>query len=267
MIPKLKDFLDLLEQIAPARLAEPWDNTGLQVGSYYQEVRKIILALDPTLNALTSASKTGAQVLLTHHPLIFKPISRLEIHGYPQNVIFQALKSEIAVVAVHTNLDVARGGMNDILAHMLGLQHVEVLSKTDEEKGVGLGRIGDLPEPTEFSCVVNSIKKALRVEKPGIVGQGDHLVRRLAVVAGSGGSLVSLASEKGADILVTGEVSHHHALEAKSLGIALIDGGHFHTEKAAFRNFAGRLMEVLTGKGWETTVEVYEDETSPIYYG
>lgn len=267
MIPKLKDFLDLLEQVAPARFAEPWDNPGLQVGSYCQEVRKIFLALDPTLKALTSASKTGAQVLLTHHPLIFKPISRLEIHGYPQNVIFQAAKSEISVVAVHTNLDVAKGGMNDILADMLELQHVEVLSKTDEDKGVGLGRIGDLPEPTEFSSVVNNIKKVLRVEKRGLVGQGDRLVRRLAVVAGSGGSLVPLASENGADLLLTGDVSHHHALEAESLGIALIDGGHFHTEKAAFRNFAGRLREMLTGKGWEITVEVYEDETSPIHYG
>ena len=267
MIPKLKDFIDLLEQVAPARFAEPWDNPGLQVGSYYQEVRKILLALDPTLKALMSASKTGAQVLLTHHPLIFKPISRLEIHGYPHNVIFQAVKNEISVVAAHTNLDVVKGGMNDILAHMLELQHVEVLSKKDEDKGVGLGRIGDLPEPTEFSYMVNNIKRVLRVEKPGLVGQGDRLVRRLAVVAGSGGSLVPLASEKGADLLLTGDVSHHHALEAESLGIALIDGGHFHTEKAAFRNFAGRLREVLTGKGWEVTVEVYEDETSPIHYG
>ena len=108
MIPKLKDFLDLLEQVAPARFAEQWDNPGLQVGSYHQEVRKIFLALDPTLKALTSASKTEAKVLLTHHPLIFKPISRFEIHGYPQNVLFQAMKNEISVVAAHTNLDVAR---------------------------------------------------------------------------------------------------------------------------------------------------------------
>jgi dinuclear metal center YbgI/SA1388 family protein len=266
MIPKLKDFLDLLEQIAPARFAEPWDNPGLQIGSYTQEVRTIFLALDPTLKALTSASKNGAQVLLTHHPLIFKPISRLEIHRYPQDVIVQAAKSKISVVAAHTNLDVAKGGMNDILAHMLGLQHIEVLSKADEEKGVGLGRIGDLPEPTEFSYVVNHIKGVLRAEKLRLVGQGDRLVRRLAVVAGSGGSLVALASEKGADLLLTGDVSHHHALEAESLGIALIDGGHFHTEKAAFRDFAGRLREVLTGKGWDVTVEVYEDETSPIHY-
>lgn len=267
MIPKLKDFLDLLEQVAPARLAEQWDNPGLQVGSYDQEIRKIFLALDPTPEALGSASKTGAQVLLTHHPLIFKPISRFEIHRYPQNVIFQATKNRISVVAAHTNLDVAKGGMNDILAHILGLERVDVLSKMDEGKDVGLGRIGDLPEPTEFSCVVTHIKKVLRVEKLRLVPQGDRPVRRLAVVAGSGGNFVSLASEKGADLLLTGDVSHHHALAARSLGIALIDGGHFHTEKTAFRNFAERLEELLTGKGWAVTVEVYEEETSPIHYG
>jgi dinuclear metal center YbgI/SA1388 family protein len=265
MIPKLKDFLDLLEQIAPARLAEQWDNPGLQVGSYDQEIRKIFLALDPTSEALGSASKTGAQVLLTHHPLIFKPISRLEIHSYPQNVIFQATKNRISVVAAHTNLDVAKGGMNDILAHILGLQQIEVLSKTDEDKDVGLGRIGDLPGPTEFSCVVDHIKKALRTEKIRLAGHADSPVRRLAVVAGSGGGFVPLAYEKGADLLLTGDVSHHHALEARALGITLIDGGHFHTEKAAFRTFAERLGDVITGKGWDVTVEVYADETSPIH--
>ena len=267
MIPKLKDFLDLLEQIAPARLAEQWDNPGLQVGSYDQEIRKIFLALDPTSEALGSASKTGAQVLLTHHPLIFKPISRLEIHSYPQSVIFQATKNRISVVAAHTNLDVAKGGMNDILANTLGLQQIEVLSNTDEDKDVGLGRIGDLPEPTEFSCVIDHIKKVLKIEKLRVAGQRDRPVRRLAVVAGSGGNFVSLASEKGADILLTGDVSHHHALAARSLGIALIDGGHFYTEKTAFRNFAERLKELLTGKGWAVTVEVYAEETSPIHYG
>ena len=131
MTPKLKDLLDVLEQIAPSRLAEPWDNPGLQVGSYSQEIKKIFFALDPTLKTLRFAFKGGAQLLLTHHPLIFRPLSRLEIHAYPQNVIFEAVRNEISVVAAHTNLDVAKGGMNDILADMMELQQVEVLRKTN----------------------------------------------------------------------------------------------------------------------------------------
>jgi dinuclear metal center YbgI/SA1388 family protein len=268
MTPKLKDLLDVLEQIAPSRLAEPWDNPGLQVGSYSQEIKKIFFALDPTLRALRSAFKAGAQLLLTHHPLIFKPLSRLEIQAYPQNVIFEAVRNKISIVAAHTNLDVAKGGMNDILADMMELQEVEVLRKTNEDNdGVGLGRIGDLNEPTNLLGVVSNVKRILGAEKVRLVGEEDAMVRRLAVVAGSGGSLVPLAFQKGADLLLTGDVSHHHALEAEALGIALIDSGHFHTEKATFSNFTCRLEEKILAKGWEVTVEVDDNETNPMCDG
>ena len=268
MTPKLKDLLDVLEQIAPSRLAEPWDNPGLQVGSYSQEIKKIFFALDPTLRALRSAYKGGAQLLLTHHPLIFKPLSRLEIHEYPQNVIFEAVRNKISVVAAHTNLDVAKGGLNDILADMMELQQVEVLRRTNgDNDGVGLGRIGDLNEPTKLVSVISNVKRILGAEKVRLVGRGDTMVRRLAVVAGSGGSFVPLAFQKGADLLLTGDVSHHHALEAESLGIALIDSGHFHTEKATFRNFTWRLEEKILTKGWEVTVEVDDNETNPMCDG
>ena len=263
MIPKLKDFLGLLEHIAPARLAEPWDNPGLQVGSYSQEIRKIRLALDPTLNTLRKASETGSQLLLTHHPLIFKPLSSLEINAYPQNVIFEASRRGISVVAAHTNLDVAKGGMNDILADLLGLNRVEVLEEADQGNGVGMGRIGDLTEPTTLSGMIKHVKRILAIEKLTIVAQGNALIRRVAVVAGSGGSLLRIASEKGADLLLTGDVSHHHALEAETLRIALIDGGHFHTEKIAFRHFGDRLKEEIVARGWEVALEFDEDEFDP----
>ena len=264
MTPKLKDLLDVLEQIAPSRLAEPWDNPGLQVGSYSQEIKKIFFALDPTLKTLRFAFKGGAQLLLTHHPLIFRPLSRLEIHAYPQNVIFEAVRNEISVVTAHTNLDVAKGGMNDILANMMELQQVEVLRNANEDNKVGLGRIGALIEPTKLSGVVNKVKRILDAEKVRLVGQGDAMIHRLAVVTGSGGRFVPLAFQKGADLLLTGVVSHHHALEAESLGIALIDSGHFYIEKATFKNFAWRLQEMLFVNDWEVTVEVDYNETNPM---
>jgi len=181
MTAKLKNVLDLLEEIAPARLAEPWDNSGLQVGSYSQEIRKIFLALDPTLNALRAAKKASAQLLLTHHPLIFRPLSRLVIDSYPQNVIFEAAKNKISVVAVHTNLDVAKGGINDILAELLGLRHVEVLREVDGEDDTGLGRIGNLTKSTPLSVVVNNVKGMLGVERVKVVGQGHLPILRMAV--------------------------------------------------------------------------------------
>jgi dinuclear metal center YbgI/SA1388 family protein len=264
MVPKIRDVLELLEKVAPARFAEPWDNPGLQVGSYSQKVAKIFLALDPTLKALRAAYKRHAQLLLTHHPLIFTPLSRLDISVYPGNVILEAAKSGISVVAAHTNLDVAPAGINDILADLLELQHVEVLKEMGEMDGVGLGRIGDLPTPKKLSAVAKEIDKVLGVEKSRVVAKRDVKIRRLAVVGGSGGDLVSIASKKGADLLLTGDVSHHYALEAESLGVALIDAGHFHIEKTAFGIFSERLKDITTAQGWEVTVDVYKNETAPM---
>ena len=267
MIPKVRDVLDLLEKVAPTRLAESWDNPGLQVGSYSQKIRKIFLALDPTLSALKAASKRNAQALLTHHPLISKALLHLDVSVYPGNVIIEALKREISVIAAHTNLDIAHGGINDILADLLDLQHVEVLDELVGVDGMGLGRIGDLPKATKLYIMAKNIKKILGAKRLRIVGQGDVLIRRLAVVGGSGGSMVSLAYKKGADLLLTGDMSHHHALEARALGIAMIDGGHFHTEKTAFRIFAERLKDMVSDQGWEVTVEMDENEIDPMEHG
>lgn len=262
---RLIDFLDTLETVAPAEWAEPWDNPGLQIGSPTQEIKKIFSSLDPTFEALMSASKANAQLLFTHHPLIFKPLSRLQTEAFPGNVIAEAVRRNIAIVAAHTNLDVAPEGINAILADLFGLTDVEVLKPVGPVDGVGIGRIGNLPDPARLPAVASAVRDILGT--PGIraVGKRDALIRRLAVVGGSGGSLVSLACLKGADLLLTGDIGHHVALEAEALGIALIDGGHFHSEKTAFRVFAGTVETLLKSKGWEVQVETDEGEADPLW--
>jgi len=264
MFPKTRDVLDLLEKIAPAQLAESWDNPGLQVGSNSQEIKKIFMALDPTLEALRSASDRHAQLLLTHHPLIFTPLSQVDINAYPGNVAVEAVKGGISVVSVHTNLDVAAGGINDILAELLGLQQVEVLEEKAGVDGAGLGRVGDLPKAGMLTSVVEDVRQVFGSDNLRLVADGDVRIRRIAVVGGSGGGLTSRASEKGADLLITGDVGHHHALEAKSAGIALIDAGHFQTEKIAFRGFAERLRGLIDELGWGVEIETFEDENDPL---
>lgn len=264
MILRLRDFLDVLETVAPARWAEPWDNPGLQIGCPTQEIRKIFSSLDPAFKALRSASTAKAQLLFTHHPLIVKPVSRLDTNAFPGNVISEAARQGIAIVAAHTNLDVAPGGINDILADLLGLTDVEVLQPIDTADGIGLGRIGNLPGPADLSAVARAVKKTLGKPEIRAVGRHDLMIRRLAVVGGSGGSLVSLAREKGADLLLTGDVGHHAALEAEALGIALIDGGHFHSEKIAFKVFAETLDTLLRSNGWEIEIEA-DNEVDPIW--
>lgn len=265
MMLNLKDFLNVLETVAPTRWAESWDNPGLQIGSGTQSIRKIFASLDPTLHALMSASRTHAQLLFTHHPLIFKPLSRIRPETFPGNVITEAARREIAIVAAHTNLDAAPGGINDILAGLFGLTQVDILQPVDPVDGAGLGRIGTLPHPVRLSDMASTVAGVFGATDIRAVGPPGLLIHRIAVVGGSGGSLVSLACEKGADLLLTGDVGHHVALEAQALGIALIDGGHFHSERTAFRVFAKNLEALLRQKGWEVEVETDEEEINPLW--
>jgi len=263
-IPRLEQVLGLLENMAPANLAEPWDNPGLQVGSYSSPIKKILLSLDPTMKALMAASRAQAQLLLTHHPLIFKPLTRMDVESFPGNVILEAAKKSISVVAVHTNLDAARGGMNDILAEIMGLEDVEAFGGREGEEDSGLGRIGYLSEPASMQALAERVRTLLGTRNLRVTIPKEGPIRRIAIVGGSGGSMIPLASEKGADLLLTGDVGHHHALEAKSRGMALLDGGHFCMEKKAFNAFCPHFRERLAEQGWDVVVEVDDDESDPL---
>ena len=269
MEPMLKDILETLDRMAPFRHAEDWDNCGLQVGSLSQEVTTILVSLDPTLVSLREASSRRAQMLLTHHPLIFGSLFRIDRNAYPGSVISEALGSGISVVSAHTNLDVARGGINDMLADLFGLQGVEVLEKKDASISgdLGLGRVGDLEKPVSLWALAETAKQVLGVESVRVSGPKDSMLRRVAVVGGSGGGMVSLASHRGADILITGDISHHDARAAEELGLSLLDGGHFYTEKAALHLFADAFVGRLRKEGWDVSLEKYEDERPPLWYG
>ncbi len=268
LIPKLKDILNVLNEIAPFHYAEEWDNSGLQVGDLSDTVNKIFISLDPSISALQSALKGEAQLLLTHHPLIFKPLSQLDYAIYPGDVIVEAIRKKISIVSMHTNLDVAEGGINDMLANLFSIQNPEVLYVRDdlEIDGIGLGRIGDLSEPLGLSSIIKKVKGALGAMTVRVLRKEDSDIKRVAVVGGSGGNMVGIASRKGADLLITGDVSHHDALKAEQLGLALIDAGHFFSERAAMALFADSLQEWLYRKDMDVMVDVYRQEIGPMGY-
>jgi dinuclear metal center YbgI/SA1388 family protein len=281
MDPKLSEVQRVLDGLAPGGLAESWDNPGLQVGDPDRRISGILVSLDPTLAAVREASGCGAQLLITHHPLIFRPVSSLDMASFPGDVIREAVKSGVSVVSLHTNLDSAEDGINDILADLLDLREVEVLEKRTGDgvaqqvssagakiETTGLGRVGNLAQPVPLSVMKTKVMKALGAKRQmRQIGDGQDMVRRVAVVGGAGGSLVALAAKRGADLLVTGDVTYHQALEAVRAGLAVIDGGHFETERAAMRVFADRLKAVLTSEGWEVRVTYLEGERSPFDEG
>lgn len=268
MTPQLNDILNMLDGIAPFSMAEEWDNPGFQVGFLSDEVKKVLVSLDPTIKALKKAGEREAQLLLTHHPLIFKGLTTINPDSYPGDVISEALKSRISVVAAHTNLDMAKGGINDILASMIGLQDVEALLVKEgvNDKLDGLGRVGNLPKPISLTALAGAVMDVAGSAGLMIMGAADREIRKVAILGGSGGAELSHASEKGADLYITGDIKHHEALLAQSLGLALIDAGHFNMERAAMHVFADQLRERMKELGWDTVIEIFNEEKAPMRY-
>ena len=266
MFPDLKEVIGILDELAPFELAESWDNSGLQVGSYSQTIKKILVALDPTFEAVRRASSTGAQLLLTHHPLLFRAISCIDLNTYPGDVICEAVKNDIAIVAAHTNLDSARTGINHHLAKKIGLTGIEVLAPRElyGEGGYGTGAIGDLPEPSDLLSFSRLVKDLLGLDAVRIIGPDESVINRIAVVGGSGRDFINTAYKKNADLLITGDIGHHDALTAKTLNISIIDAGHFRTERAALSGFVKDLEEIFVNKKMNITLELFEGETDPV---
>jgi dinuclear metal center YbgI/SA1388 family protein len=264
--PTVHDLLDLLDRLAPFDLAESWDNPGLQVGDLSQVITRICVALDPSVESLRGCSRRAGQLLLTHHPLIFKPLTSLDIRIYPANVVLEAVKADISIIAVHTNLDVARMGINQMLADQLELQEVRVLNEIDAKEGWGLGRIGSLPVGVPLSSFIQKAKTILGTDRLRLTGDPDKEIRQVAVVGGAGGSLIRNAFDKGADLLLTGDVGHHDALEAKTLGLAVIDGGHFLTEQLGLKKFTRFFQETIKEHDWDVDIVFLEDEVDPLYW-
>jgi GTP cyclohydrolase I len=262
----LGKILDIIDEVAPFSLSEKWDNSGLQIGSLDKDINKILIALDPTMEALKKALSVNAQLIITHHPLFFNSISHIDFNVFPGNIIHEAVKNEITVIAAHTNLDNARNGINYFLAKMLELTECEVLEPKELNgiTGYGPGVIGFLKEPIDLRSYAIRIKKSLGAEAVKVIESDDSTVKRVAVVGGSGRDYIVKAKEKGADLLVTGDIGHHDALTARTLGINIIDAGHFYTERAALSGFMEQLKERFAMLGLDVELALYKDEADPV---
>ena len=256
-------IIGLLEDLAPFSLAEDWDNVGLMVGSEADLISGVMVALDATPEAVEAARRAGANLLLTHHPLLFKPLSAVDPSQPTGAVVYQAIREGLSIVAAHTNLDSARGGVNDILADLLGLVRTRPLVPVADRTGVGMGRVGVLDGPRRLGEGVEEVKEALGTASVRVVGPHDKMISEVAVCGGSGGDLVGPAKESGADLLITGEAAHHQAREAEFFGLALIEAGHYATEVPVVPVLARRLEEALKTAGFPLAVTIFEEERAP----
>jgi dinuclear metal center YbgI/SA1388 family protein len=364
---RVQDLLGVLHGLFPPDLAEEWDNVGLQVGDPTAPVDRVLVALDPGAATVAAACAQGAQLLVTHHPLLFKPLRRLTLDDPVGRVLWQAVRGGVAIIAAHTNLDVAADGLNRWLADRLELtdaeplqpltghlfklvvfvpvEHAEVvanalflggagqlgaydhcsfqaagigtfrpgsgtspfvgeagrrerveeirletivpqrrLSRVVEKllkvhpyeevaydliplanqlPGVGLGRIGRLAAAMSLAALGEQVKTLLGCSSVRLVGRPEQLVDRIAVCGGSGAGLIAEAQRRGADVLVTGDIKYHEARQAEELGLALLDAGHFATERLAAAELATRLGAEATARGWRLDILVHDGERDP----
>lgn len=361
-------IIKIMEQTAPPHLAEDWDNSGLQFGGPDWPVHHIFLALEPTLAAAEKACAAGADMLITHHPLIFKPLTSVDTSTPPGAVIDCAARHRLAVYAAHTNLDSVRGGINDVLCEKLGIKsisplcpggHVEsyklvifvprdyaarviealcdspagkignyscctfrspgtgtfrpeegadpwdgkigelaeapeirletVVEKSGLETAVesaravhpyetmaydvyplksgpvdeGLGRIGIIEPPRTLAELARDIKEKLSLESLRYAGPADLEVKRAAVCSGGGGGVLGQFFASDAQVLVTGDMRYHDAVNAAEKGRGIIDAGHFASERIIVPVLRQRLENALADAGENVRVTEYTEESDP----
>ena len=260
----VEDILKYIEAIAPPYMKESWDNVGLLCGSLRQPVNKLMVALDPFESVCLEAEEVGADLLVTHHPLIFQPLRSVTDDDGIGRAILRLVRGGISAVNAHTNLDCAPGGVNDVLASKLGLENVSVLAPggADEEgRPWGLLRQGTVPEqPLEdFLALVKSTLSCGGLR----FASGGRPVHRVAVGGGSCGGCLREVADAGCDTFVTADVKYNQFQDAGDLGINLIDAGHFPTENPVCAVLAGKLqaafpeIQVILSKKHTDCVKFY----------
>ncbi|WP_131105058.1 Nif3-like dinuclear metal center hexameric protein [Ornithinimicrobium sufpigmenti] len=237
---RLRDVVALLEEFYPPRTAQSWDRVGLVAGDPEQPVGTILLAVDPTLDVVAEAVALGADLIVTHHPLLLKGIHSVATTTAKGATITDLLVNDIALYCAHTNADVADPGVGQALAAACGLVDTAPLQIAEDQE---LGRVGDLPEPVSLQQLASRLAERLPATAGGIrvSGRPEAQVRRVAVLGGAGDSSFGAVRRSGADVYVTADLRHHPALEAREEARAaaraggpgtpyLVDAGHYATE-------------------------------------
>lgn len=225
------ELMKVLEDLAAKSFAEEWDNVGLLLGREEKEIQRIMIALDATEAVIDQAISIQADLLITHHPLIFSPIKKITESDFMGRRLLKLCRNDICYYAMHTNFDVM--GMADAAADEMQLRNIEVLdvSYEDDISKEGIGRVGFLEREMSLEECAKICKACFKIESLRVYGPLDRIVERVAVVPGSGKDFISLAIEKKADVLITGDIGHHNGIDAMEQGIALIDAGHYGLEK------------------------------------
>ncbi|HEX4132163.1 MAG TPA: Nif3-like dinuclear metal center hexameric protein [Pirellulales bacterium] len=262
-MPTIDDLAKFLEAFAPPRLAESWDNVGLLVGDRAARVERVMTCLTVTPASAAEAIDARAELIVTHHPLPFRPLKRIATDEPTGELLWRLIGAGVSIYSPHTAFDSAASGINQRWAEGLELRDIVplVASPTSARGGIeGAGRCGTLPHKRTLAEVAERVKRLVGIDRVQVVGAAACGVRRLAIACGSGGEFVEAAHRLGCDCLVTGEARFHTCLEAEALGMALILAGHFASERFA----VAYLAEVIEAQWPELEVWPSRRERDPL---
>lgn len=246
-MPTVADILQYTETIAPPYMKEDWDNVGLLCGRKDKEVSKILVALDPFRNVIDEAIEEKADLIVTHHPLIFgSPLLSVSEDTETGRNLLALIENGIAAINAHTNLDLARGGVNDVLAQTLGLSDIQIITPEGMDaqgQPYGLLRMGTVAEQS-LTDFLASVKQNLRCDGLRYVS-GNGTVRKVAVGGGSCADGMQEALDAGCDTFVTSDIKYNQFRTGYELGLNLIDAGHFHTENPVVAVLADKISSAF----------------------
>lgn len=256
----VRDITDVLEAFAPLSVQESWDNSGLAVGSPAQKVHGILLGFDCTPELVDEAAATGADMIITHHPLIFGGLKKITPDDPVGLAVMKAVRAGIAVYAAHTTADKVKAGVSGAMASRLGLVNVRVLEP--EGADTGLGMVGDLETPMTSEDAVRFVKERFSLKAARCSHPISVPVKRIAMCGGSGSSLIPAALASGAQMYISGDISYHHFFTGENF--IIMDIGHFESEV----DIVSILFSVITKKFPNFAIRISDrlGESNPVHY-
>jgi dinuclear metal center YbgI/SA1388 family protein len=259
-----KKLIDRFESFAPKTIAFTNDPVGLQIGNVNNDIKRVMVTLDVRPEVVDEAIKQNCDMIFSHHPLIFRPIKNLDLSN-PQNQMYAKLiQNSILVYSAHTNLDVAKGGMNDWLTEAMGLNHVQTVYSNHYDTNIG--RIGVLPTPVTVEKFAKTLKKTFNLDGLRLVtSDNEAMVKNVAVVGGDGGKFYPEMLKSGADVFVTGDVYYHTGHDMLADGINVVDVGH-NVEKICIPKLASLFNEWKANNDWEVEIIESTINTNPYQF-
>ncbi len=242
----VKELISELEKRIPLNLQQSYDNSGIQIEGPDVEIDKVIVTLDVTEQAVERAIDVGAQIILSHHPLLFYSIKSIKSTDFTGRMVYSSIMNSLTVYSAHTNYDAVRGGLNDILAQKLGMKETMPLLNVGEN-GDGIGRIGIIDE-MEIEEIANFVKERFETDHVKFAPTGPQKIKKIAICSGGGSSLIDEVLKVGVDMYITGDLSYHDILKAVQSGLSLIVVDHDETEKF----FEDGMIEILSSLGIKT---------------